>query len=53
MDGFIKNLNAFTLSLGVDNAPAVVHLSLIPWPDENTRDDFIKHLTGYEMGNNY
>lgn len=53
MDGFVKNLNAFTLAMGVENAPAIVHMSLIPWPDDLTRDDFIKKLTGFSMGNDY
>ena len=53
MDGFIRNLHAFTSAMGVENAPTVVHMSLIPWPDDNTRDDFIKKLTGYDMSVNY
>lgn len=53
MDMFPKNLAAFTESLGVENAPMVVHLSLIPWPDDTTRDQFIKDLTGNDMSRNY
>jgi hypothetical protein len=53
MDMFVKNLAAFTEALGVSNAPTVVTLSLMPWPDDTTRNQFIKDLTGYEMGRNY
>jgi len=49
VDMFVKNIAMFTEALGVENAPAIVHLSLIPWPDDNTRDMFIKDLTGYDM----
>ena len=53
MDMFIKNLAAFTDSLGVENAPMVVHLSKLPWPDDTTRNQFIKALTGFDMSVNY
>ena len=53
MDMFVKNLAAFTDALGVDNAPTIVHMSLIPWPDDTTRDSFIKALTGIDMSVNY
>jgi hypothetical protein len=53
MDMFVKNLAAFTESLGVDNAPTILEMSLIPWPDDATRDQFIKGLTGYDMSRNY
>ena len=49
MDMFVRNLANFTDALGVDNAPTIIELSLIPWPDDATRDQFIKDLTGYEM----
>lgn len=52
MDMFIKNIAAFTEALGVTNAPAVVHFSLIPWPDDLTRDSFIKELTQVDMSRN-
>jgi hypothetical protein len=52
MDMFIRNLAAFTDALGVDNAPTIMEMSLIPWPDDTTRDEFIKELTGYNMGLN-
>ncbi len=49
---FIESLDRFTNALGVENAPAVVHLSLVPWPDSATRDAFIKELTGWNPGAN-
>jgi hypothetical protein len=48
MGMLIDNLAAFTEALGVENAPTVVHLSFVPWPDTDTRDAFIKDLTGYD-----
>ena len=53
MDGFIKNIDAFTQALGVESAPTIIHLSLVPWPDDATRDAFIKDLTGLDMSVNY
>lgn len=52
MDMFIKSLGVFTDALGVENAPTIVHLSMIPWPDDTTRDSFIKALTGVDMSVN-
>lgn len=52
MDMFVSNLAAFTDALGVDNAPAIMSLSFVPWPDETTRDQFIQELTGYDMSRN-
>jgi hypothetical protein len=46
--GFTDNLGAFTEALGVENAPTIVHLSMIPWPDDQTRDQFIQELSGYD-----
>lgn len=43
---FIDHLAAFSDALGVENAPTVVYLSMVPWPDLDTRDDFIMQLTG-------
>ena len=51
-DQFIDNVAVFTESLGVENAPLVMHLSMIPWPDTTTRDQFVKDLTGIDMGAN-
>jgi hypothetical protein len=53
MDLFVKNLAAFTDALGVENAPTIVQMSLIPWPDDTTRDSFIRALTGIDMSVNY
>lgn len=53
MDMFVKNVAAFTDAMGVENAPIIMSMSLIPWPDDATRDDFIKTLTGYDMSGNY
>jgi hypothetical protein len=53
MDMFVKNLAAFTDALGVENAPTIVEMSIIPWPDDATRDSFIKELTGIDMTVNY
>lgn len=50
---FVKNLAAFTDALGVENAPTIVEMSIIPWPDDATRDSFIKELTGIDMTVNY
>lgn len=52
MDMFVRNLANFTEALGVENAPTIMSLSLIPWPDDATRDQFIKDLTGYDMTRN-
>ena len=49
MPSFIDNLDAFTSTLGVENAPSIVYLSLVGWPDEDTRNDFIKELTGKDL----
>ena len=45
---FIENLSRFSEALGIQNTAAVVHLSLIPWPDPDTRDQFIKDLSGFD-----
>jgi hypothetical protein len=53
MDMFVRNIDAFTNALGVENAPIIMELSLIPWSDDTTRNEFIKGLTGYDMSVNY
>jgi len=50
---FINNLGAFTETLGVENAPTIVYLSMVPWPDNGTRNDFIEALTGIRVGGIY
>ena len=49
MPRFIDNLDAFASTLGIENAPTIVYLSLVGWPDEDTRNDFIKELTGKDV----
>jgi hypothetical protein len=46
---FVRNLAAFTEALGVENAPTIVTLSTVPWPSDESRDEFIKALTGISM----
>ena len=46
---FVRNLAAFTEALGVQNAPTIWHLSLMPWPDDEKRDTFIYQLTQKSM----
>lgn len=53
MDMFVRSLAAFTEALGVESAPVVWELATFPWPDDTTRDAFIKDLTGFDMSRNY
>lgn len=46
---FVRNLDAFTRALGVENAPAVVHLSLLPWESDEQRDSFIEDITAINL----
>jgi hypothetical protein len=46
---FERNLAAFTDALGVENAPSIVYLSLVPWPSDDDRNTFIKSLTNMNM----
>lgn len=46
---FVRNLADFTDALGVENAPTILHFSLIPWPSDDERVDFIKALTNISM----
>jgi hypothetical protein len=48
-DMWIRNVAVFTEALGVENAPAIIELSNIPWPTDEMRDSFIKDLTGINM----
>lgn len=45
MASLVNNLDAFTRALGVENAPAVVWLSMHPWDSDEDRDRFIATLT--------
>jgi len=42
---FTQNLGAFTDALGVENAPTIVYFSMIPWPSDQERDEFISLLS--------
>jgi hypothetical protein len=46
---FLDNLDAFSEALGVENAPTIVYMSLVPWPSANVRNDFIYALTNRDM----
>lgn len=46
---FDRNLAAFTEALGVENAPTIVYMSLVPWPSDEARNEFIKQLTGVDI----
>jgi len=46
---FMRNLAAFTQALGVENAPTIFSLAQIGWPDDQTRNAFIKDLTGVDF----
>ncbi len=48
-DPFVRNLAAFTQALGVENAPMVFAFSALGWPDDETRNGFIKDLTGMDF----
>jgi len=46
---FERHLAAFTEALGVENAPTIMYMSMIPWPDDESRNEFIKALTNIDM----
>lgn len=46
---FIRNLDAFTKALGVENAPIIFALSQVPWPTDDDRNQFILDLTGVSI----
>lgn len=52
MDMFIENVARFTEALGIEAAPEILHLSMVAWPDSDTRDAFITELTGLNPGAN-
>jgi hypothetical protein len=45
----IRNLAAFTEALGVENAPTIMYMGMVPWPDDDSRNAFIKELTNIDM----
>lgn len=46
---FMRSLAAFTDALGVENAPAIITFSLVPWESDDQRNEFIKDLTGMNI----
>lgn len=48
-DPWVRNLDAFTQALGVENAPAIFTFARVPFADDDDRDEFIKGLTGMNM----
>ncbi len=46
---FVRNLAAFTEALGVENAPTILALSVIPWQSDDDRNQFIKQLSGRDL----
>lgn len=49
MSDLARNLAAFTEALGVENAPTIISLSLVPWKDDDDRNSFIKALTNVDI----
>jgi hypothetical protein len=45
-DAYIENVTAFTEALGLEWAPAVLSLAIIPWRSPSDRDEFIEGLVG-------
>ena len=46
---FLRNLAAFTDALGVENAPTIMFMAQTQWPSDESRNEFIKELTGIDM----
>ncbi len=46
MPSFFEDLSAFTEALGPENAPIVLPLAQVHWPDAAARDEFISALVG-------
>lgn len=46
---FLRNLAAFSDALGVENAPTIMFMSQVPWPSDESRNEFIKELTKMDM----
>lgn len=46
----VRNIAAFTEAMGVQNAALIWHLSTrVMWPDDDSRDDFIRTLTKQDL----
>jgi hypothetical protein len=41
---FIRDVAAFVDAIGMDEPGLVLSLSLIPWEDDEDRDQFISHI---------
>jgi hypothetical protein len=41
---FTKDVAAFVDALGMDEPGLIISLSLVPWDDEEDRDQFISYL---------
>lgn len=48
-DRWVRNLDAFTQALGVENAPTIFTLARMPFVDDDERDQFIKDLTAVNL----
>lgn len=46
---FVDNLAAFTETLGVENAPTIMYLSMVPWGTASNRNAFIRALTNVDL----
>ena len=46
---FVRNLDAFTRALGVENAPAIIAFANHPWESDQQRDAFIQDITGIDF----
>jgi hypothetical protein len=53
MDKFIDNIDAFSTALPIDAAAIIMHMSLIPWPSNDVRDQFIKDLTNVDVSRQF
>jgi len=50
LPSFIEDVTAFTEALGPENAPIVLPLAAVHWPDAAARDEFIGALIGVQGG---
>lgn len=48
-NGFFDHLDKFANSLGYENFPIALQLSMIPWQSPQDRDMFILTITGNEV----
>ena len=45
MTQFMDDVSAFVDALGMDEPGLILSLALVPWEDQEDRDQFISHLT--------